>query len=73
MTTGDSILHSFCLVDDNLPDIPRHSQVKLYPSELVTIGIRFALNGGFLRACSRWLKRDDGDWFGDGTLPERTC
>ncbi len=72
MTTGDSILHSFCLVDDRLPDIPRHSQAKWYPSEVVTIGILFALNDGFVRACSRWLKRDDGDWFGDGTLPERT-
>jgi hypothetical protein len=42
MTTGDIILHIFCLVDDSLPDIPRHSQAKLYPSELVTIGILFA-------------------------------
>ncbi len=66
MTTGDSILHSFCLVDDNLPDIPRHPHAKVYPSELVTIGILFALKGGFLRACSRWLKRDDG------ALPART-
>ncbi len=72
MTTGDSILHMFCLVDDNLPDIPRHPQAKVYPSELVTIGILFALNGGFVRAFSRWRKRDDGDWFGDGALPERT-
>jgi len=46
MTTGDIILHIFCLVDDKLPKIPRHSQAKLYPSELVTIGILFALKGG---------------------------
>ena len=45
MTTGDIILHIFCRVDDSLPDIPRHSQAKLYPSELVTIGILFALKG----------------------------
>lgn len=54
------ILHIFCLLDDSLPDIPRHSQAKLYPSELVTIGILFALRGGFFRAFYRWLKRDYG-------------
>ncbi|MFZ5855559.1 MAG: transposase [Chloroflexota bacterium] len=72
MTTGDIILHIFCLVDDHLPALLRHSQAKLYPSELVTIGILFALKGGFFRAFYRWLKRDFGDWFGDGALPERT-
>ena len=55
-----------------MPDIPRHSQAKLHPSKLVTIGILFALKGGFFRAFYRWLERDYGDWFGDGTLPERT-
>lgn len=72
MTTGDIIIHIFYLVATSLPEIPRHSQAKLYPSELVTIGILFALKGGCFRACYRWLKRDYGDWFGDGTLPERT-
>jgi hypothetical protein len=72
MTTGDIILHIFCCVDDSLPDIPRHSQAKLYPSELVTIGILFALKGGHFRAFYRWLQRDYGDWFGEGVLPERT-
>ena len=41
MTTGDIILHIFCLVDDALPYIAMHPQAKLYPSELVTIGILF--------------------------------
>jgi hypothetical protein len=72
MTTDDIILHIFCFVDDSLPNIPRHSQAKLYPSELVAIGILFSLKGGYFRAFYRWLKRDYGDWFGDGTLPERT-
>jgi len=36
MTTDGIILHIFCFVEDNMPDIPRHSQAKLYPSELVT-------------------------------------
>jgi hypothetical protein len=72
MTTGDIIIHIFYLVATSLPEIPRHSQAKLYPSELVTIGILFALKGGCFRAFYRWLKRDYGDWFGDGTLPERS-
>jgi hypothetical protein len=38
----------------------------------VTIGILFALKGGFFRAFYRWLKRDYGTWFGEGSLPERT-
>jgi len=72
MTTEDIILHIFYLVATSLPAIPRHSQAKLYPSELVTVGILFALKGGHFRAFYRWLQRDYGDWFGDGTLPERT-
>ena len=72
MTTEDIILHIFYLVATSLPAIPRHSQAKLYPSELITIGILFALKGGYFRAFYRWLQRDYGDWFGDGTLPERT-
>jgi hypothetical protein len=42
MTTEEIIIHIFCSVDDNLPPIQKHSQPKLYPSELVTIGILFA-------------------------------
>lgn len=72
MTTGDIILHIFCLVDDMLPEIKKHPQAKLYPSELVTIGILFALKGGFFRAFYRWLQRDYGTWFGVGELPDRT-
>ena len=72
MTTEDIILHIFCLVDDQMADIKKHSQAILYPSELVTIGILFSLKGGFFRPFYRWLKRDYGNWFGDGTLPDRT-
>lgn len=72
MTTDDIILHIFYLVATTLPEIRRHPQAKLYPSELVTIGILFALKGGHFRCFYRWLERDYGTWFGDGTLPERT-
>jgi hypothetical protein len=70
MTTEDSIIHIFCLVDDEMKDMLKHSQAKRYLSELVTIGILFALKGGSFRALYRWLKRDDADLFAG--LPDRT-
>jgi len=70
VTTEDIIIHIFCKVDDKMPELPKHSQAKLYPSELVTIGVLFALKGGYFRAFYRWLKRDyDGLFAG---LPDRT-
>jgi len=73
MITGDIFLPIFCIVDDSLPEIPTHPQSKLYPSELVTIGILYSLIGGCFHAFYRWLKRDDDDWFGQSQLLERTC
>lgn len=70
MTTEEIIIHIFCLVDDLMPEIEKHPQAKLYPSELVTIGILFALKGGHFRAFYRWLKRDYDALFGG--LPDRT-
>jgi hypothetical protein len=45
MTTENFIIHLFCLVDDRMGNLPKHSQAHLYPSELVTIGLLFALKG----------------------------
>jgi hypothetical protein len=70
MTTEDIIIQIFCLVDDKMAEIPKHSQAKLYPSELVTIGLLFALKGGHFRAFYRWLKRDFEALFAG--LPDRT-
>jgi hypothetical protein len=70
MTTEMIIVHIFCLVDDHMPDIKKHPQAKLYPSELVCIGILFALKGGHFRAFYRWLERDYSGLFGG--LPDRT-
>jgi hypothetical protein len=49
---------------------PKHPQARLWPSELVTIGLLFALKGGYFRAFYRWLQRDYAALFGG--LPERT-
>lgn len=45
MTTEDIIISVFCLVDDQMQEVPKQRQAKLYPSELVTIGLLFALIG----------------------------
>jgi len=70
MTTEDIIIHIFCAVDDQMPDVMKVPQAELYPSEVVTIGILFALKGGHFRAFCRWLKRDYEALFGG--LPDRT-
>jgi len=70
VTTEDIIIHIFCKVDDRMPGVKKHPQAKLYPSELVTIGLLFALKGGYFRAFYRWLKRDYDALFAG--LPDRT-
>ena len=70
MTTVDFVISLFCLVDDRLGPRPKHVQAKLWPSELVTIGLLFALKGSSFRGFYRWLARDDAVLFGG--LPERT-
>ena len=70
MTTIDFITILFCHVDDRMGNMPKHPQSHLWPSELVTIGLLFALKGGYFRAFYRWLKRDYESLFGE--LPERT-
>jgi hypothetical protein len=70
MTTEEFIIHLFCLIDDQMSDVAKHPQAKLYPSELVTIGVLFALRGGMFRVFYRWLVRDYGALFGE--VPERT-
>lgn len=70
MTTEDFIIALFCLVDDQMGSVKKHSQAHLWPSELVTIGLLFALKGGYFRAFYRWLSRDYASLFGQ--LPERT-
>jgi hypothetical protein len=70
MTTEDIIIHIFCLVDESMKEARRVPQTHLYPSEIVTIGILFALKGGHFRAFYRWLERDFAPLFAG--LPDRT-
>jgi hypothetical protein len=70
MTTEDFIIILFCRVDEKMLGALKHSQAKLYPSEVVTLALLFALKGVGNRAFYRWLSRDYGHLFPN--LPERT-
>jgi hypothetical protein len=70
MSTHDFIIALFCRVDEVLGDLPKHPQAHLYPSELTTLALLFALKGVGPRAFYRWLTRDFHSLF--PCLPERT-
>ena len=58
MTTVDFITELFCQVDDQIGYLPKHSQARLYPSEVVTLALLYALTGKGNRAFCRWLTKD---------------
>jgi hypothetical protein len=70
MTTEDFITELFCRIDDQMKDIAKHPQANLYPSEVVTLAVLFALKGVGNRAFYRWIARDYRPLF--PKLPERT-
>ena len=69
MTTEDFISELFYRVDEAMTDIPKHPLSPLGPSEIVTVGILFALKGVGNRPFYRWLNRDWRQLF--PVLPER--
>ena len=70
MTQEQFITELFCRVDDMLPNMQEHFQAKLSKSELITLGLLFALKGVSQRAFYRWLKHNWIELFPN--LPERT-
>ncbi len=70
MSTDDFIIALFCRIDALMGSEPKHPQAKLYPSELVTLALVFALKGVSTRAFYRWITRDYRHLFPH--LPERT-
>jgi len=70
MTTIEFITALFCQVDDQLAGLPKHPEARLWPSEVVTLGLLHALKGVGNRAFYRWLTRDYQTLFPQ--LPERT-
>lgn len=55
MTMEDIIIHLFCIIDDELQNVKRHPDANLHPSEVVAIGVLYALKGNGYRAFYRWL------------------
>src|SRR5262245_5095569 len=70
MTTPDFIIALFYAVDQEMLEVPKHPDAKLYPSEVVTLALLFAIKGGGTRAFYRWLTRDYLSLFPQ--VPERT-
>jgi len=50
MRTEDFIIEMFCRIDHQMNDVPKHSQSKLYPSEIVMLAGLQALKGVGQRA-----------------------
>jgi len=70
MITLDCITALCYEVDEQIGAIPTHPEVRLWPSEVVTLGLLHARKGGGNRPCSRWLTRDSRPLF--PRLPART-
>ena len=70
MPTDEIIIRLFCMVDDELGTVNKREDAHLYTSEIVTIGLLFALKGGRFRAFYRWLNKNYRAYF--PFLPERS-
>jgi transposase len=70
MSTDDRIIGLYVRVDTVMAPVPKHPQAELYPSELVTLGLLFALKGDGPRRFYRWLADNYRSWL--PRLPERT-
>ncbi|MDQ3256463.1 MAG: transposase [Acidobacteriota bacterium] len=70
VTTEEFTIELFFRIDEELSDVQKHAQARLYPSEVITLAFLFALKGVGNRAFYRWLARDWKHLFPN--LPERT-
>ena len=70
MNIADFITELYCKIDDALPDFPQHPQALLSFSEVVAIGVLYAMKNVSRRAFYHWLKDNYGRLF--PKLPHRT-
>lgn len=68
--TEDFITELFCRVDGAMAGERRHPLASLWPGEVVTLALLFAIRGGPGRAFYRWARRDLRPLFPG--LPDRT-
>jgi len=70
VTTEDMVIGLFCRVDDRLGPVPQHPQAGLHLSEIITLGMLFALRRERQRRFYRWVSNNWRHLF--PRLPERT-
>lgn len=70
MSTEEIIIRLFCIVADKLADVKPHRNANLHPSEIVTIGLLYALKGNGYRAFYRWLSNNWRHFF--PAMPDQT-
>jgi hypothetical protein len=70
MTPPELIIALCCAVDHEMLEVPKRPDATLALSAVVTLALLCAVQGGGMRACSRWLTRDDVALCPQG--PERT-
>jgi len=70
MSTEEFITGLFVRVDEKMAGVPKHRQARLWPGEVVTLALLFAVKGVGNRAFDRWLRRDWLPLF--PRLPDRT-
>lgn len=70
LCTFDFITQLFYRVDEALADVDKHPQARLWPGEVVTLALLYALKGRGERAFYRWADRDLRPLF--PALSERT-
>ena len=63
MNIADFITELYCQIDDTLPDLPQHPQALLGRSEVVTIGVLYAMKNVSRRAFYSWLRDNYGHLF----------
>ncbi len=72
MSTEEILLRLFMIVDLEMVDVKKRSDARLYPSEVVTIGLMFALKGGKYRPFYRILSIPNGRHL-SGACSAGTC
>ena len=70
LSDEDLTIELFCRTDDKMSNVCKHPQASLYPSEVATLALLFALKGVGNRAFYRWVKRNLRHLF--PKLPHRT-
>lgn len=58
MPTHDFMIALFYAVDQEMLNVTKPPAAKLYPNDVVTLALLFAVKGGGMRAFYRWLTRD---------------